>query len=88
MVMDPRDDAVYNAHYRCDQYYPITYTFTDPPNTYIDLLNVTIDYRDDGNALSNLDDYEFWFAVHPSGSSKRTVRLAGSSGKFVIYLPD
>jgi hypothetical protein len=54
---------------RVSQYYYATKTMGPTPAAFIDLLNVTIDYTDNSNALSNRDNYEFWFTVFSSGTS-------------------
>lgn len=87
LFMEPAADGT-KDHQKASQYYYTTYTFGETPAAYMDLLNVTIDYKDNSNALASKDDYEFWFTVFADGTTAKTVTVKMTTGKFVVTLPD
>lgn len=71
--MEAADSTQTNYNYKADQYYYCTYTFMPAPAPFIDLLNVTIDYKSGSNGLATSDNYEFWFTVFADGLTSKTV---------------
>lgn len=88
LVMEADSETDELMSNKADQYYYTTYTLGAAPAAFIDLLNVTIDYKDGSNALAAKDSYEFWFTVFADGTTAKTVTVRANVGKFLVTFPD